>query len=178
MISATKSRPARRPVKAATRPAPSPPPLPFDWPLANEAEQFLRQRIALFLQRNTFARQLAARMRDETGTDLFEWTDHLVLAPSEEKALRAVGFVPDPQAETPNGETVYEHPRTTLPRVLLRQGNKQCPSHEPPLSRPAATLSPQSGERAGRGFNETLLQRRFEDADYYANHPVCPTAGS
>jgi hypothetical protein len=90
-------------------------------------------------------------MRDETGTDLFEWTDHLVLAPSEEKALRAVGFVPDPQAETPNGETVYEHPRTTLPRVLLRQGNKQCPSHEPPLSRPAATLSPQSGERAGRG---------------------------
>jgi len=126
MISATKSRPAKRPMKAATRPARAP--LPFDWPLANEAEQFLRDRIALFLQRNTFARQLAARMRDETGTDLFEWTDHLVLAPSEEKALRAVGFVPDPQAETPNGETVFEHPRTTLPRVLLRRGHNESPS--------------------------------------------------
>jgi hypothetical protein len=128
MISATKSRPARRPAKAATRPTPGSPPLPFDWPLANEAEQFLRQRIALFLQRNTFARQLADRMRDETGTDLFEWTDYLVLAPSEERALRAAGFVPDPQAETPNGETVYEYPRTTLPRVLLRRGrNEESP---------------------------------------------------
>src|ERR1017187_10548801 len=128
MISATKSRPARTPVKAAGRPVSSPPPLPFDWPLANDAEQFLRQRIDGFLRRNTFGRQLSDRMRDETGTDLFEWVDHLVLAPSEEKALREAGFVPDPQAETPNGETVYEHPRTTLPRVMLRRGNKQSPS--------------------------------------------------
>ena len=127
MISATKSRPARRPVKTAASPRSSSPALPFDWPLANEAEQFLRERIALFLKRNTFARKLADRMRDETGTDLFEWTDHLVLAPSEEKNLRNAGFVPEPQAETPNGETVYEHPRTTLPRVVLRRGNKQSP---------------------------------------------------
>jgi hypothetical protein len=128
MISATKSRPARRPVKAAARPVSSSPPLPFDWPLANEAEQFLRERMALFLERNTFARQLADRLRDETGTDLFEWADHLVLAPSEEKALRETGFVPDPQAETPNGDTVYEYPRTTLPRVILRRGDKEGPS--------------------------------------------------
>ena len=60
-------------------------------------KQFLRERIGLFLERNTFARQLADRMRDETGTDFFEWVDHLVLAPSEEKALRDAGFVRDPQ---------------------------------------------------------------------------------
>ena len=128
MISAMKSRPARRPVKTAAPSRSSSPALPFDWPLANEAEQFLRERIALFLKRNTFARQLADRMRDESGTDLFEWTDHLVLAPGEENRLREVGFVPDPQAETPNGEIVYEHLRATMPRVMLRRGNKASPS--------------------------------------------------
>jgi hypothetical protein len=97
-------------------------PLPFDWPLANEAEQFLRRRISLFLKRNTFARRLADRMRDETGTDFFEWVDHLVLPPGEAKGLSAAGFVRDPHAQTPNREPVYEHPRATLPRVLLRRG--------------------------------------------------------
>jgi len=97
-------------------------PLPFDWPLANEAEQFLRRQIGSFLARNSFARQLAGRMRNETGTDFFEWVDHLVVPPGEEKALCAVGFVRDPRAQTPNGEAVYECPRTTLPRILLRRG--------------------------------------------------------
>ena len=124
-----KTRPARRPARPAARPgSTSQAPQSFDWPLANEAEQFLRERVALFLKRNTFARHLADRMRDETGTDLFEWTYHLVLAPSEEKALRAAGFVPDPQAETPAGDTVYEYPRTTLPRVILRRGSTESPS--------------------------------------------------
>lgn len=128
MTSTKKSRPARRPVKAGARPDRSANPLPFDWPLANEAEQLLRERIVLFLERNTYARQLADRMRDETGTDLFEWVDHIVLAPEEQKALHEAGFVPDPQAETPKGETVYEHPRATLPRVILRRGKRECPS--------------------------------------------------
>ena len=97
-------------------------PLPFDWPLANEAEQYLRRRIESFLERNTFARWLAERMRGETGTDFFEWIDHLVLTPGEEKPLLAAGFVRDPRAETPHGEAVFDHPRATLPRVLLRRG--------------------------------------------------------
>jgi hypothetical protein len=105
----------------------------FDWPLANEAEEFLRERVARFLKRNAFARQLAERMREETATDFFEWLDHLVLAQGEEHALREAGFVSDPQADTPDGETVYECPRATLPRVILRpsdsaQRDKQCPS--------------------------------------------------
>ena len=41
----------------------------FDWPLAFDAEKFLRQRMDSFLERNSFARQLAGRMREETGTD-------------------------------------------------------------------------------------------------------------
>jgi hypothetical protein len=92
----------------------------FDWPLANVSEQFLRDHLGGFLKRNSFARTLADRMLSETGTDFFEWVDHLVLPASEEKALRAAGFVPDPRSETPEGVTPFECPRVTLPRVLLR----------------------------------------------------------
>ena len=100
----------------------------FDWPLADGAEKLLRERMAVFLEWNTFARQLADRMRDETATDLFEWVDHLVLAPGEEQGVREAGFMPDPLAETPEGETVYEWPLTTLPRVILSRSNHQSPS--------------------------------------------------
>ena len=47
----------------------------FDWPLANEAETFLRERVEAFLARNSFAQRLAERMREETATDFFEWVD-------------------------------------------------------------------------------------------------------
>src|SRR5439155_19971226 len=79
-------------------------------------------------QRNGFARRLADRMASETGTDFFEWIDHVVLSATEENALSETGFVRDQHAETSNGETVYEHPQATLPRVMLRKGQKQSPS--------------------------------------------------
>jgi hypothetical protein len=90
----------------------------FDWPLAFDAENFLRQNVGAFLERNSFARRLAEQMRDETGTDFFEWIDHLALPAENEKTLVEFGFVPD-RAETSGGETVLVHPRATLPRVLL-----------------------------------------------------------
>src|SRR5438445_385983 len=97
-----------------------PKPARFDWPLAYEAEKLLRGRIDDFLARNSVAGELAARVRAETGTDFFEWVDHLVLSPDEEAGWVEAGFVRDAQAETLPGEIVLEHPRTTLPRVLLR----------------------------------------------------------
>lgn len=100
----------------------------FDWPLADEAEKFLRERIQSFLDRNSFAQGLAQRMREETGTDLFEWTDHLVLSPDEQPALLAAGFEPDLDVETPTGEAVYAYPRATLPRVLIPRGNTKFES--------------------------------------------------
>ena len=66
-------------------------------------------------------------MQDETGTDFFEWVDHLVVSPDAEPALCAGGFVRDAKAETPHGETVFEHPRATLPRVLLRPNPPRTP---------------------------------------------------
>ena len=91
----------------------------FDWPLANEAEGLLRSRIEAFQERNSFGRRLAQRLRDESGTDFFEWVDHLVLPPADGPAVSRAGFVRDDQAETPDGLAVYEHPRATLPRVLV-----------------------------------------------------------
>src|ERR1051325_6109878 len=99
----------------------------FDWPLAYEAEKLIRKRLDAFLTQNSFARQLSGRMRNETGTDFFEWVDHLVLSPDDETILVKAGFVRDAHAETPRGEVVLEHPRATLRRVLLRKG-KQNPS--------------------------------------------------
>ncbi len=96
----------------------------FDWPLAYDAEILLRDRMTRFLERNAFARQLARRIREETGTDFFEWMDHLVLPASEERALGAVGFERDANAPTPSGIVCYEHPRATLPRILLTKQSK------------------------------------------------------
>ena len=90
----------------------------FDWPLAFAAETFLRQRIDAFLNRNAFAKQLAERMRAETGNDFFEWVDHLTIPVHDEKVLQDLGFVPDPVG-TSHGEIVLHHPRAILPRVLL-----------------------------------------------------------
>src|SRR5258707_15762535 len=78
---ATKVRPRQRasePAERAER---------FDWPLANEAEALLRNRIQEFLARNSFARRLAERMRDETATDFFEWVDHLIIPTADEGLL-------------------------------------------------------------------------------------------
>ena len=99
----------------------------FDWPLAFEAEKFLRERIENFLQRNSFAQKLVQRMRAETGTDFFEWIDHLVLALEDEKTLRELGFT-DEKVQTANGEIVLQHPRATLPRVVLEKGVRENPA--------------------------------------------------
>ena len=94
---------------------------PFDWPLAYEAEQQLRRHVEAFLQRNGFARRLAGRMRDETGTDFYEWVDHIIVTSEQGAALRTVGLVEE-KVPAPAGLTVLHHPRAMMPRVLLRTG--------------------------------------------------------
>src|SRR2546423_3868502 len=100
----------------------------FDWPLANKAEDLVRKHVLAFLQLNSWARQLSRRMADETGTDLFEWVDHVVVSPTEQAALEKAGLVEDPRAETHSGERVFEHRHATLPRVIVRKGQSQSPS--------------------------------------------------
>jgi len=91
----------------------------FDWPVCYEAEELLFRRVDDFLLRNAFARALASRMRDETGTLLLDWIDFLALPKQEEVSLRHAGFVEDSRAETPDGVVALYHPRAMLPRVLI-----------------------------------------------------------
>jgi len=99
----------------------------FDWPLATEAELLLRQQLERFLEQNSFASDLSQRVRDETATDLFEWVDHLVLPTGVGPELEAAGFRRQNDVETPPGVAAYEHPRATLPRVLLHPDDPSLP---------------------------------------------------
>lgn len=92
---------------------------PYDWPLAHPAEDLLRNHVGSFLNQNSFGRDLAKRMREETGTDLFEWLDHLVLPAENESELLSSGFRREEDVEVPPGHVCLTHPRATLPRVLL-----------------------------------------------------------
>ena len=99
----------------------------FDWPICYEAEKLLSKHIDDFLARNRFARQLADRMRDETGTLLIDWTDYLALPKREEISLRQTGFVEDPLGETSEGAIALYHPRAMLPRILILEKAPEPP---------------------------------------------------
>jgi hypothetical protein len=105
----------------------APPVNAFDWPLCYEAERLLGGYIEEFLQRNAFAARLAQRMREETGTEFFEWVDHLALGAEHEAALRSAGFIEE-KVETPPGAKVLWHPRAMMPRVVLHAAERQLSS--------------------------------------------------
>ena len=98
--------------------APLPAPANFNWPLAYEAEALLSAHINAFLAANHAAGALAGRMRDETGTDFFEWVDHFVVSPNHEKAFREAGFSPE-AVDVATDHLVLRHPHALLPRVLV-----------------------------------------------------------
>jgi len=118
------SRDSPHPMTALNAPA------NFNWPLAYDAEALLARHLESFLARHGTARRLAQRMRDETGTEFFEWTDHLVVSQNHEKAFRDAGFVTEP-ADAPVFVTVLAHPHAMLPRVLVSLKAEPSPA---PLS--------------------------------------------
>ena len=93
----------------------------FDWPLCYEAENYILGRLEAFTERNSFARRLAERMRNETGTLLLDWVDYLVVPHSEEKRLLQIGFTEDPLAEAPAHLKALWHPEAMLPHVLVER---------------------------------------------------------
>jgi hypothetical protein len=99
----------------------------FDWPLCYEAENFILGRIEAFTERNIFARTLATRMREETGTLILDWTDYLLVPASDEAAARDTGYTDDPLADVPQGQKQLWHPEAMLPRVLVAPTNAKYP---------------------------------------------------
>ena len=107
----------------------------FNWPLAYEAEALLSTYINAFLERNSFARHLAQRMRAETGTEFFEWTDSFVVSHGHEAVFRAAGFVTE-QVEAPAHIIVLAHPHAMLPRVRVCTRSPESPAPVALLVRP------------------------------------------
>ncbi len=99
----------------------------FEWPLCYDAENFMLNRIDDFMRQNSFARTLATRMRDETGTLILDWTDYLLLPASDEKAVRETGYTEDPLADAPDSQKQLWHPQAMLPRVLIAPTNAKYP---------------------------------------------------
>jgi hypothetical protein len=86
----------------------------FDWPVCYDAENWVIEQLDAVCERDEFARALRQRMRDETGTLLIDWVDHLIVSPEHESKLRTLGY-------TEEDDSTFWHPEAMLPRVLLHE---------------------------------------------------------
>src|ERR1700722_3710350 len=86
----------------------------FQWTPQPAAAEVVREILAEFLGKCQFAANLAWRMRDETGTRLVDWLDHLAVPIDAELAQRliAAGFV-----ERGSG---FVHDGGIFPTIILR----------------------------------------------------------
>ena len=98
----------------------APPPIDdFQWTPQPAAFQFLGDCCDAFLQACPFAAQLAARMRDETGTRFIDWIDHITLPRTDPRAARVdqVGY----RAARP-GQDVMINTSGMFPPIRLSDG--------------------------------------------------------
>jgi len=91
----------------------------FKWPLCHKAEKLVQDHIGAFLRRNSRANFLAQCLRQETGTRLNDWIDHLVITSAIEPTFRARGFKDDLQANARSNFKPLHHPDAALPRILI-----------------------------------------------------------
>jgi hypothetical protein len=96
----------------------------FAWEVQPAAARWVSQAIASFRERNERIDRLADVLRNETGTRLIDWIDHLAIdAGSEENQrlanqLADVGYVSDSEID----RTIWRHRRGLFPPVLLGAG--------------------------------------------------------
>lgn len=95
----------------------------FDWPLCYEAERLVLRFLDESCARNRFAATLAHRMRDETGTLLMDWVDHLVVPSGHEEALVRAGYVEEPRSKAEPDLWTHRHPRAMLPAIRIFTGD-------------------------------------------------------
>lgn len=90
----------------------------FQWTPQPAADRLVHGLLQTYLDHTPAAVDLARRMRDETGTRLLDWTDHLVLPSTSEiqQQLLASGFVLRPQ---PMARKCLVHEGGIFPRIVL-----------------------------------------------------------
>lgn len=89
----------------------------FHWTTQPDAEAWLRFVVDGFLEKSPFARSLADRMAQETGTRFFDWIDHIRLPRDSFGAelVENLGYVRDERVRG----ACYLHPGAIFPRVVL-----------------------------------------------------------
>lgn len=100
----------------------------YDWKLHPLAEEFLSERVNDFLSSNEVAREISARMRNETSTRFFDWIDHMAIPSDsvEEDALIELGFKENPRVSRGNEARIFEHLESMLfPLALSSESTVQ-----------------------------------------------------
>jgi hypothetical protein len=95
----------------------------FLWRRHPEAEDYVTERLSAFTLALPAAASLEREMVARTGSHLFDWLDHLVLAAGDRPRgeLRDLGFQQEDVPSAPGNE-VWRHPNTMLPPILLCPG--------------------------------------------------------
>jgi hypothetical protein len=93
----------------------------FQWHCHPEAEAYVDEHLDQFVGAMPHAQALTRALHARTGTRLFDWIDHLVLAGGDTPRgqLADLGFERE-EVAAPAGDAVYHHPGTIFPRILLR----------------------------------------------------------
>ncbi|MCL7453016.1 MAG: hypothetical protein M8467_08185 [Anaerolineae bacterium] len=92
------------------------------WLCHPEAENYVAGHLEQFTSTMAPVHDFVADLWAQTSTRLIDWLDHLVLAGGDrpESDLRALGFERE-EVEAGDQDTVFYHPGTMLPRILLRR---------------------------------------------------------
>ena len=66
----------------------------YHWNRQPDAEKLVRGLVADFLAKNSFASELARRMKDETGTRFYDWIESIFIpdSPAVRQQIQAVGY--------------------------------------------------------------------------------------
>ena len=92
------------------------------WLCHPEAENYVAGHLEQFVASLAPAQNFVADLWDQTSTRLIDWVDHLILAGGDrpQADLRALGFELE-EVEAGKQDTVFHHPGTMLPRIVLRR---------------------------------------------------------
>ena len=97
----------------------------YDWQRWPEASRKIWQRVDAVVSSLPFARELAKRMRMETGTRFIDWVDHLALSRTDTMLaeLESIGYRRD--ESMPLGET-WRHDGAMLPAIRVGETEREA----------------------------------------------------
>ncbi len=100
----------------------------FEWQRYPEAETYVTEHLERLVTAIPAVQRFAQALADHTGSRLLDWLDHLVLADGHlpEGQLLSLGFEPE-RVPAEAGYSVYHHPGTIFPRILLSQNTGAAP---------------------------------------------------